>query len=286
MAEAFIGLGSNVGDRLSHLAHALHGIARLEDTELLDVSNVVESQPWGVTDQPLFANAVARIITRVRADHLLELLQEIERWIGREKSERYGPRAIDLDILLVDDEEWQTPTLIVPHPRLAEREFVVRPLLEIAPDVRLPDGSRLDPARATEGRIVRVLGPVPGFENITPVAVPGGGLDPRDWEEVESAVSSRGDLARGSLLLFDAAILEQEGIPIGWDPLPPGEDDNPWMLPRRHRLLVPTGLAGRARDILADVHAALPVDEFDDAEEGDDALEPDDDESFGDGDFE
>lgn len=265
MTEAFIGLGSNVGDRLGNLRRAIEAIAALEDTHVLAVSHVVESEPWGVTEQSPFANAVVRLETLIPADRLLVLLKDVEAVLGRKTGMRYGPRPIDLDILLFGDDEWETPELTVPHPHLAERDFVVTPLLEVAPDAAWPDSSPVTRERATEGRIIGVLGPVPGFEEFTPTSRPAGARsDDEDgsWEEVAAArFNSHGGITVSGQLMFEAAVLEQEGIPVTWDPLPPEEEYSPWMLQRNHRLLVPAAYAQRARAILAEVRRARPVPE-------------------------
>jgi 2-amino-4-hydroxy-6-hydroxymethyldihydropteridine diphosphokinase len=161
---AFVGLGSNTGDRLESLSAALRAITALDGVHVLDVSRAYESEPWGVPEQPLFANAVARLDVRRGADALLVALKGIEEQMGRLPTERFGPRIIDLDVLLYGDEEWAALDLVLPHPRLLERDFVVTPLLEIAPLAKLPDGTRVTPAGATAGRVVGDLGPVPGFE--------------------------------------------------------------------------------------------------------------------------
>lgn len=163
MTQAFIGLGSNVGDRVGTIAAALRELAATPGVHVLDVSGVVESEPWGVEDQPLFANAVARLDVRGQADTFLAILKDIEERLGRRSEERYGPRPIDVDILLFGDEEWDSPDLTLPHPRLLERDFAVTPLLRIAPGVVLPDGAPVTHERALAGRVVGELGPVPGF---------------------------------------------------------------------------------------------------------------------------
>ena len=272
MTDTYIGLGSNLGDRVLNLARALEAIEAFDETQIVTVSNVVESTPWGVTDQPAFANAVARVATAIPADRFLGLLKDLEAALGRTPGERYGPRVIDLDILLFGDDEWQTPELTVPHPRLAERDFAVTPLLEIAPHAEWPDGSAVTRERATEGRITASLGPVPGFEEITPPvggwAGPNGAGDEfGTWEEVASRRFAAGQGTSFALdLLFDASVLEQEGIPFGWDPLPPQREYSPWALPRLYRLLVPAPLATRARELLVAVNAAKPV--FEDGRAG------------------
>lgn len=265
--DVLVGLGSNVGDRLEMLRSALEAIEELDTTRVIAVSSAYETEPWGVVDQPRFANAVARIDTDIPADRLLEALQEIERSLGRRPGPRNGPRPIDLDILLYGDDEWETPELTIPHPRLAEREFVVRPLLSIAPDVTWPDGSSITDASATEGRVLSALGPVPGFERITP-PIDGWpesqgtveGAAPQGWVMVSSERFGMGKGAAFAVeLLYDAALLEAEGIAIGWDPMPPGEEYSPWALPRTYRLLVAHADAERARRILAEAHAAGAV---------------------------
>lgn len=167
VTEVFIGLGGNLGDRLATLARALGRIGELPKTRLVSVSEAVESEPWGGVEQPPFANAVARFETGMSAPTLLGELKRIERELGRTTGRRYGPRPIDLDILLFGAEEWDTPDLAVPHPRLAERQFALLPLLEIAPGAAGPDGVPFDPADAIEGRIIRRLGALPGYEQDT-----------------------------------------------------------------------------------------------------------------------
>lgn len=163
MTETYVGLGSNLGDRIGTIAAALRELAAIPGVHVLDVSGVVESEPWGVEEQPRFANAVARLDVRGQADAFLARLKDIEELLGRRPGERYGPRPIDLDILLFGDEEWDSPELTVPHPRLLERDFVVTPLLRIAPGIALPDGTPVTRERALAGRVTGELGPVPGF---------------------------------------------------------------------------------------------------------------------------
>lgn len=161
--RAFIGLGSNLGDRVATLAAALAALDVEPGVSVVGVSSVYESEPWGGVDQPAYANAVAEIEVGIDVRALLALCKRIERVLGREDGVRFGPRPIDLDILLFGDETIEEPEFVVPHPRMLEREFVVVPLLEIAPGVALPDGIPVTRKRAIEGRIMRRLGPVPGF---------------------------------------------------------------------------------------------------------------------------
>ena len=143
MTRAYIGLGSNLGDREMALRQALAG---LEELGAVRVSSVRETEPVGITDQPRFLNAVAELNTELAARDLLDRLLELERTIGRNRTKetRWGPRTIDLDLLLYGDEVIAEPGLTVPHPRLAEREFVLEPLHELAPDLVLPDGRRIE----------------------------------------------------------------------------------------------------------------------------------------------
>jgi 2-amino-4-hydroxy-6-hydroxymethyldihydropteridine diphosphokinase len=158
---AFVGLGANLGDRVATLACAVRAIDGIDRTRVLDTSGVHESEPWGVEDQPAFANAVVSVDTGLSAPEFLAALKAIEVQLGRVSAVRNGPRLIDLDLLLFGNEVHDTTTLVVPHPRLLERDFVVTPLLEIAPDVALPDGRFVSRARAHAGRVVGSLGRLP-----------------------------------------------------------------------------------------------------------------------------
>ena len=142
MTVAFIGLGSNLGDREGNLRAA---VARLAELGRVRVSSFRETDPVGVTDQPKFLNAAAELSTDLPARDLLDALLAIERDFGRDRAreERWGPRTLDLDLLLYADELIDEPGLTVPHPRLAERRFVLEPLHELAPGLVLPDGTAI-----------------------------------------------------------------------------------------------------------------------------------------------
>lgn len=142
MEVAYVGLGSNLGDREENLCAALE---RLSELGPLRVSAFRETDPVGRTDQPKFLNAAVELETEFGARDLLERLLEIERELGRERSSetRWGPRPLDLDLLLYGQETIDEPGLTVPHPRLAERRFALEPLHELAPDLVLPDGRRI-----------------------------------------------------------------------------------------------------------------------------------------------
>jgi 2-amino-4-hydroxy-6-hydroxymethyldihydropteridine diphosphokinase len=127
--RAYIGIGTNLGDLMANLERAREALARLGT--IIAESSIYETAPWGNLDQPSFLNAVALLQTRLAPRELLEGLQEAERRLGRTVRERWGPRVIDLDLLLYDDIDIDEPGLRVPHPHLRERAFVLVPLAEI-----------------------------------------------------------------------------------------------------------------------------------------------------------
>jgi len=137
---AYIGLGANLGEREKTIAEALRRIDDDERTSLLRSTVPIETDPVGYEDQPPFLNAAARLTTRRSPHELLDLLLEIERGLGRVRGEgpRYGPRTIDLDLLLYADETIDEDALEVPHPRLHERRFVLEPLVELDPGLVVP----------------------------------------------------------------------------------------------------------------------------------------------------
>lgn len=128
---AYLGLGSNVGDRERNLAEALRRLNASVHTAVTDVAPVYETDPVGLTDQPRFLNTVCRIETALAADELLSVCLAIERELGRVRTVRWGPRTIDIDLLLYGNQEKDEPQLTIPHPRLTERAFVLIPLLDI-----------------------------------------------------------------------------------------------------------------------------------------------------------
>ena len=137
---AYIGLGANLGERRETIAEALRRLDADDRTSVLRSTVPIETDPVGYEDQPRFLNAAAALATTRSAQELLELLLEIERGLGRVrgKGPRFGPRTIDLDLLLYGDETIGEPALSVPHPRLHERRFVLEPLAELAPDLVVP----------------------------------------------------------------------------------------------------------------------------------------------------
>jgi 2-amino-4-hydroxy-6-hydroxymethyldihydropteridine diphosphokinase len=136
-----IALGSNLGDRLENLARAQEMMSRF--MEFTAISSVYETPPWGVLEQPRFLNQVVRGRTSLLPLCLLNRLKKIEKSMGRVKTVRFGPRVIDLDILLYGERTINTPYLQVPHPRMQERAFVMVPLAEISPGLVVPREERL-----------------------------------------------------------------------------------------------------------------------------------------------
>lgn len=138
--RGFLSLGSNLGDRRANLDEAL---VRLEASGLVRVvrrSSLYETAPIGKTDQPWFLNLVVEVDTDLPPEDLLDLTQAIERSLGRTRDGRWGPRTLDIDILLYGDMTLQTDRLILPHPEMTHRRFVLEPLVEIARNLILPDG--------------------------------------------------------------------------------------------------------------------------------------------------
>jgi len=135
---AYLGLGANLGDRRASIKTALRKLAVQPTIRLARVSSLYETAPVGVTDQPFFLNLVAAVRTSLSPQALLDILLHIENQMGRVRTERWGPRVIDIDLLLYGGEQIALPGLTVPHPRLRERSFALIPLAEIAPDLTLP----------------------------------------------------------------------------------------------------------------------------------------------------
>ena len=139
MATAYIGLGSNLGDREATLREALSSLSQVEGICVVAVSPFHETEPvGGPPGQPRFLNAAARLEVGLASQELLERLLETESALGRERREHCGPRTIDLDLLLYDQLVVSTERLVIPHPRMHQRTFVLEPLAEIAPHVRHP----------------------------------------------------------------------------------------------------------------------------------------------------
>lgn len=148
---AFIGIGSNMGDRELALRQAVEAIGKWPGTQLLRASPVYETKPWGPTAQPDYLNMVVEISTQLDPHRLLRHCKDLEKRLGREASgERWGPRPLDLDVLLYGNRRLATANLVVPHPRMWERAFVLRPLFDLAPDLRAPGGVLIGDLLASE----------------------------------------------------------------------------------------------------------------------------------------
>lgn len=143
MTLAYIALGSNLGDSRQQVLDAMDALAKLPDTRLLQRSHLYRTPPWGVLTQPPFINAAAALDTSLSPHDLLDALLAIEHHAGRVRAERNGPRTLDLDLLHMDDVQLDDERLTLPHPRIAERAFVLLPLNDIAPDLRLPGQGRV-----------------------------------------------------------------------------------------------------------------------------------------------
>jgi 2-amino-4-hydroxy-6-hydroxymethyldihydropteridine diphosphokinase len=153
MSLAYVALGSNLGDPRQQVLDAVDALARLPGTRLRQRSSLYRTPPWGVLEQPPFINAVVELDTELSPHALLDALLAVEQRAGRVRAERNGPRTLDLDLLHVEGVQLDDPDLTLPHPRMAERAFVLLPLCDIVPTLR-PSGqatvaeqlARLDPS--------------------------------------------------------------------------------------------------------------------------------------------
>jgi 2-amino-4-hydroxy-6-hydroxymethyldihydropteridine diphosphokinase len=143
VTRAYIGLGANLGPREVTLLRAVDLLAAAQGVEVVAVSQLRETDPVGVVDQPGFLNGVAAVETTLSARELLDVTLEVERELGRVRDQRWGPRTVDLDLLVFGDEAVDEPGLHVPHPRLHERRFALEPLAELAPELVLPGLGRV-----------------------------------------------------------------------------------------------------------------------------------------------
>jgi len=267
MTDTYIGIGSNVGERLDNIARAVDAIADTPDIHVKAVSTAYISEPWGNPDQPNFANAIAVAETTLEPAQLLDVLKSIEADMGRVAGEPNAPRIIDLDIVMMGDTELVTDDLVIPHPRAAERDFVITPLLEVAPDVTWPDGSAVTRDGATEGKVLGELGCVP------------------DWGETHNepvyadhwVVIAEGEMAQNIAAGFDPSlllkreVLQESGIPFAFDPYEPGATADPWGMYTIYRIMVPQQDAARAVALIKDAESAevqFPPDDEIDAMDG------------------
>jgi 2-amino-4-hydroxy-6-hydroxymethyldihydropteridine diphosphokinase len=157
--RVFLGLGSNIGERQKFLSDATGKLKSIAETKVVWTSSVYESDPYGKRDQAPFLNAVVEIETALEPEQLLETCKSIEQNLGRSSSEKWGPREIDIDILIYDGVVFGNASLRVPHPELEKRKFVLVPLKEIAPDLVHPENgmtiTELADACRDSSRVVR-----------------------------------------------------------------------------------------------------------------------------------
>lgn len=144
MNRAYVALGSNLDDPRTQVLRGFDALSRLPDTQLLARSRLYRSAPWGVTEQPEFVNAAAEVETNLAPRELLDALLGVEHAAGRDRSgARWGPRVLDLDLLLYGNLECDEPRLTLPHPHLHERAFVLLPLNDLAADLEVPGRGRV-----------------------------------------------------------------------------------------------------------------------------------------------
>jgi 2-amino-4-hydroxy-6-hydroxymethyldihydropteridine diphosphokinase len=143
VAIAYLSLGANLGDRKAMLEAALRRLEASGQLRVVTASSVYETEPIGYAEQPWFYNLAAEIETDLDPDELLTLTKQVERELNRTREIHWGPRTIDIDILLYDDLVTNGNRLTLPHPEMVGRRFVLEPLVEIAPDLKLPDGRRI-----------------------------------------------------------------------------------------------------------------------------------------------
>ena len=135
---AYIGVGSNLGDKIKYCNDAIEKISGYEENVILDRSSLYRTEPWGKEDQDWFINCVIKLETSLSALEFLQVLQDIEKKLNREKGDKWSPRIIDLDILFFNDEVIKKPGLRIPHPLIQQRRFVLVPLNEISPELTHP----------------------------------------------------------------------------------------------------------------------------------------------------
>ncbi len=148
---AYVGIGSNLDDPAAQVSAAIERLAHVRLTQRVAVSRRYRSAPFGVTDQPDFVNAVVGLVTQLDAESFLAELRAIETAMGRARRERWGPRIIDLDLLVFGRERREDAVLTLPHPGIVERNFVLYPLAEIAPDLEVPGLGRVTELKGRVG---------------------------------------------------------------------------------------------------------------------------------------
>jgi 2-amino-4-hydroxy-6-hydroxymethyldihydropteridine diphosphokinase len=156
---AYVGVGSNLDDPRAQVRRAFAALARIRDTRVVSTSTLYQTPPFGEVVQPAFVNGAAGLLTQLSPEELLAELRTLEATLGRQPPrERWGPRLIDLDLLVVGRETRATPELTLPHPGISQRDFVLYPLADLAPDLEVPGAGRVAVLKArVENRGVRPL---------------------------------------------------------------------------------------------------------------------------------
>lgn len=157
---AFLSLGANLGARAHNLARALVQLTLNGRVSLTRISPVYETAPWGVTDQPAFLNLAIAIRTSLTPSELLDVCKDVEARVGRTPTSRWGPRVVDVDIVLHGGHTVRTEHLTIPHPRAAERQFVLVPMASIAPEACVASGVRVSALARPDDPGVRLVGPL------------------------------------------------------------------------------------------------------------------------------
>lgn len=157
MNKAYLGLGSNLGDKKRYLYDAIQYLNHHEQVTITKLSSLYETAPWGYTDQDIFMNLVVEVETSLNSIELLDVCQMIENELGRVREIKWGPRVIDVDILLYNKEEINSDRLTVPHPYMIERDFVMIPLAEISPQLMIKDKTAKDWAQSFDEQALKVI---------------------------------------------------------------------------------------------------------------------------------
>ncbi|NLI90645.1 MAG: 2-amino-4-hydroxy-6-hydroxymethyldihydropteridine diphosphokinase [Peptococcaceae bacterium] len=154
--KSYLSLGSNEGNKKDNLKNAINHLESNPEVKVVKVSSLYETEPWGGVEQDSYLNMAAEIETMLDPFHLLQICQEIETKMGRKRIVHWGPRIIDIDILLYENTRITTDTLILPHPYMEVREFVLAPLREIVPELILPSGKVVKEVKG-EGKVKKYL---------------------------------------------------------------------------------------------------------------------------------
>ena len=157
MSKVYLGLGSNLGDKKRYLYDAIQCLKHNEQITIVQLSSLYETAPWGYTDQDIFMNLVVEVETVLNPIELLDVCQNIENELGRVREIKWGPRVIDVDILLYNDEEIKSDRLTVPHPYMTERDFVMIPLAEMSPQLIIKEKTAQEWAQHFDRQALKLI---------------------------------------------------------------------------------------------------------------------------------